>query len=136
MAWTEPVTDRTQADYDNRTDKAFFGVADYSRIKGNLEHVAALAGVSSLLVGMDAVTYMDYPFARRLNALEQNIDILADAIYRPPSFAATKTWLPGGLVPSWTDANRWEACIALLKGYTDQIIAAKLPTPMGAWRGF
>lgn len=104
MAWTEPIIDRAGI--------TAFSVDDYARIKGNLQYLSELSGVT--LEPMDVISYTDYPFARRLNIIERNIDILADAIYRPPGFPATKTWVPGSQVPHWTDANRWEQCCAVL----------------------
>lgn len=79
--WTEPKTTWRETD--------FFNIEDYNRIKNNISHVMSVAmqlwpQLHEVPMGPDK-TYDDISFyADEINAMEQNVEVFADVIFRLP----------------------------------------------------
>mgnify|MGYP006375505159 CR=1 FL=1 len=84
MSYTTPVTDRTYADIAARNSRAYFNVADWTRIKGNeqitrnLTEILLSISVSATMIS--DVTTVTIPTASSINALLTNIENLRLAV--------------------------------------------------------
>lgn len=121
MSYTTPITDRTYADIAARNSKAYFNVADWTRIKGNEQIVRRLTEIL-LSISVSAslipdVTTLTIPKATEINLLLTNIENLRLAV-AGESIVGTTTeikddWASGisGTSPTIVDVNLWESTI-------------------------
>ena len=130
--WQEPKTDWEAGDY--------FNVADYNRIKGNLNALRELA--ISLYpsfeiedMGADK-NYSDYGFyADEINRFEANIDHIRSGTY-PFSTGVRKTFYENQPFIDWKELNRIEgACLLIYNNLIGQREGrARLPYQLGRRR--
>lgn len=109
MAWIEPKTDWTSADY--------FNAEDYNRIIGNIMHLKALgddlfSGLSNLSLGEEK-TYLSLIYAREMNNIENALDGLNLETYALV-IGDKQTFKANGSTPLWSEFNRIESAILLL----------------------
>ena len=154
MPWTIPKTDWAiqPRDQYGRYNCDWFNWQDYERIRENIEYLSRES--SAPIVKMWAIDEVvaEYPeytqyaggsitdlhrysapvdVDKQINPIERNLDILADVIYRPVDFPATKTWLKNGSTPTFDDLNRWETVLLNLYDALGRSISFKMPTQMG-----
>lgn len=117
----------------------WFNIEDYERICQNITYLHALG---SRLYHPFALLPMppqtpDAPcvYASVLNAVEQNLALLALHTVRPPGFAAAKTWQAGGFGPTVDDLNRIEGGCLLLHAHLARQAAALAKLPFGMGKG-
>lgn len=158
MAWQTPKTDwKVELDANGKYLGDFFNWSDYERIRGNLEWFADNYRVP--LVEMQSIdeTVITYPeftgyttgaaitdqmryaapvvVDTHINPIERNLDIIADSLFRPTDYPATKTWHANLATPTWQDLNRWERCIQIVHDTTKSISAYRLAYTLGMTRG-
>lgn len=119
-----PITDRSQADIDALTSKAFFNVADWLRIYSNAQVAKALVEylTDHLTIPFTAVTTpttATIPSVNDLNALLANINRIRVESGLPdiPGLdTLNEAWLAGNNAasPDYTDANEWERVIDII----------------------
>lgn len=123
MAWTTPVTDRTSADIASRTSKAFFNVADWTRIDGNITEVQgqilSLLGTTVTLNSVSTPTVTTFPSAGDINDLVENIDLLRQAAHLPEAtglIALLHAYQsgPAASAPDYVAVNGWENALDLM----------------------
>lgn len=125
MTWTNPRTNwACRYDETGRYTGDYFNIADYQRIKGNLEYLAALAAglytAAPVLPDIPTVTTAAFAKASTINALERSLDALAAHVY-DPGIPARKTWSAGDAAPTADDLNRIEgAALSLYQSLTAQ----------------
>ncbi len=138
MSYTTPVTDRTYADIAARNSKAFFNVADWTRIKGNEYITRSLAeillSISVSTTPIADVTTVTIPTASNINPLLTNIENLRLAV-AGLSIAGTSTeikddWATGMAVasPTFSDVNLWESTLHAIWTYINGAIYDNCPT--------
>lgn len=109
MAWIEPKTDWTSADY--------FNAEDYNRIIGNINHLKTLAG--DLFYGLSNFinerkkTVMSLIYAREMNDIENALESLNMETYGL-EIGDKQTFKANGSTPLWSEFNRIESAILLL----------------------
>lgn len=109
MAWIEPKTDWTSADY--------FNAEDYNRIIGNITHLKALAddlfsGLSNLSIGEEKAV-MSLIYAREMNNIENALEHLNLETYGL-EIGDKQTFKANGSTPLGSEFNRIESAILLL----------------------
>ena len=109
MAWIEPKTDWTSAD--------FFNAEDYNRIIGNITHLKALgddlfSGLSNLSMGEEK-SVMSLIYAREMNNIENALESLNLETYNL-GIGDKQTFKANGSTPLWSEFNRIESAILLL----------------------
>lgn len=117
--WVKPITDRTSADILARTAKAFFNIADWSRITGNCVEaqtvIEQLTGVVVALTSLTEPTVTTFPRAEDINALVENIERLRVAAGLPvavaPVLSHAYTGGAGSPAPDYQAVNQWEAVL-------------------------
>ena len=109
MAWIEPKTDWISTDY--------FNIEDYNRIIGNIRYLKALSealfkSFDTLSMGEEK-TYVSMIYAREMNAIESNLEIINTNTY---SFdiGETQTFQANKSTPLWSEFNRIESACLLL----------------------
>ena len=114
MAWIEPKTDWVSTDY--------FNIEDYNRIIGNIRYLKDFA--EELFKALDTLdmgeekTYVSMIYAREMNAIESNLEIINSNTY---SFdiGDKQTFQANNSTPLWSEFNRIEsACLLLYKTMT------------------
>lgn len=106
MAWTEPKTSWTEDDY--------FNVEDYDRITGNITHLKAF--LDSLFCGLTDIQLMDEKlisdpiYAREINDIENNIELLNAETYKL-EIGETKEYYPNQRTMDFNELNRIESAI-------------------------
>lgn len=108
--WIEPKTNWGKSDYFNLDP-------DYVRIKGNILYLHEL--VSSLYAPFSLQTMKDYsisdiPRADFFNAVEDNVQRLADGHFRPYGFIDSKYYIGNEAPWNQDDLNRIENNLLLL----------------------
>ena len=155
MPWTTPKTNWAiqPRDQYGRYNGDWFNWQDYERIRENIEYLAetyyapiaamqsidqavmeypGYTGYTSGAAITDAMRYAAPVMVNlQINPIERNLDILADNIYRPDGYQATKTWAANGKTPTVADLNRWETVLLNLYDAFGRSISFKMPTPMG-----
>lgn len=140
MAYTSPVTDRDQADIDALNSKAYFNVADWTRIYDNAEHVNGLftsvLGYPISFVTLDTPTTATIPTVTAFNTLMENINRMSAwaAEYAAAPIVGTLKgdWQAGAGMqsPNYADVNTWESIIdvlyVLLSSWTPPAISGNL----------
>lgn len=159
MAWTTPKTDwKIQPpDEYGRYNGDWFNWQDYERIRQNIIYLADEANLtwevdvplqkmwsideividypeySLYMSGADITDQMRYAapviVEKQINPLEHNLDILANYIFRPDDYPATKTWRENGTTPTFNDLNRWESCCQTIYELVENtvFVGKKLP---------
>lgn len=138
MSYTTPITDRTYADIAARNSKAYFNVADWTRIKNNEQITRSLAeillSISVTATPIPDVTTATIPTTASVNALLTNIENLRLAV-AGESIVGTTTeikddWAPGisGTSPTIVDVNLWESTIDAIWTYIHGAIYDNCPT--------
>lgn len=110
MAWVTPKTDW------QRTD-TFSLDPDYSRIRGNILHLKAVAATLYLpfsLAAMADYPIADFPFAEFFNAVDGNADMLLDETFRPTNTPRGKIYAAHKPVWNDNDLNRIERALLTL----------------------
>lgn len=79
MAWTTPITDRTEADVANKTSKGVINAADMNRIEGNVAVISALGAVS-ITTPVTDWDYTDYPLESDHTRIINNTTALRSAL--------------------------------------------------------
>lgn len=101
----------------NWTSADYFNAADYNRLKSNIEALRALAVKyypTFDISAITAVTAGTVPTYAALNAIESNIELLADKTYRSQLFEDGKTFSSaGGIAWNYEDLNRLESNLQL-----------------------
>ena len=114
MAWIEPKTDWISTDY--------FNIEDYNRIIGNIRYLKALAealfkSFDTLSMGEEK-TYVSMIYAREMNAIESNLEIINAKTYGF-DIGETQTFQANKSTPLWSEFNRIEsACLLIYKTMT------------------
>ena len=108
MAWIEPKTDWTSADFFNAED---------NRIIGNITHLKALgddlfSGLSNLSMGEEK-SVMSLIYAREMNNIENALESLNLETYNL-GIGDKQTFKANGSTPLWSEFNRIESAILLL----------------------
>lgn len=85
--WRDPIYDRTQADVDNRTAKAYLNIGDLNRIEENIQYLSDIftAGATG-----KAWNYESLPTVEEFERILENIDKLK-AKWPVPEIEATPT---------------------------------------------
>ena len=109
MAWIEPKTDWISTDY--------FNIEDYNRIIGNIRYLKALAealfkSFDTLSMGEEK-TYVSMIYAREMNAIESNLEIINANTYSF-NIGETQTFQANKRTPLWSEFNRIESACLLL----------------------
>ena len=104
MAWTEPVTDRTEEDVLQRRKKGFCNAEDLNRLEENCGWLGEALGVP--LVAKEW-TREDFPTWGELQRLLSNIQALRDAYYTRTDAPDT----PANPLNTW---EKWNAAETIL----------------------
>lgn len=132
MPWQDPKTDWKIQQYgpNGEYQGDWFSLADYARVKSNIEYLGEITGVP--LVQMPEQTHtVEGPLADIFNNIEQNLERIASMWYRPTGFQPSKTWAGNMFAPAVDDWNRWERNAALLYSTYLNTIRIALPAMMG-----
>lgn len=102
----------------------YFNADDYNRIKSNIEDLLEIALKyyrDFSLYSIDEVTVNTIPTYATLNAIEDNVELIADNTFRPDDLAAGKHYTAkGGTAWDYADLNRIENNLKLLyEGFVD-----------------
>lgn len=115
----DAVTDRTQADIDNRTEKAFLNASDLNRIEGNCSILAGILAVSGLTIKTNW-TYSDSITPSQITRILENIAALRAAYFTYTTTPKT----PDGIL-QWEKLNAAEQILFdLYSLHTDNVNAA------------
>lgn len=129
MAYTTPVTDRTAADIAAKNPKAYFNVADWTRVYDNSQLVNSLAAVmldqQITFNTLTAPTIATIPSVIDFNILVGNIEFLRAYFNNEvPNVAGTLVsikddWEAGFNkdAPDYVDANLWESTLDAIWDY-------------------
>lgn len=124
MSYVTPVTDRTFSDIAAKNSKAYFNVADWTRIYRNGQIVVRIAGISSAgdidyfsypIIGTPSTT--SFPLATDINNVMSSInDVLNDFAYG--GTLLKENWIAGvgEASPTYIDVNLWESAIDWIWG--------------------
>lgn len=126
MAYTTPITDRTQADIAARNSKAFFNVVDWIRIYGNSSEtntvLTAALGAMASFVTISAVVNTDIPTVAEINIFLANIERMRYAlkdssVANDVDFIEIKDDYVEGqnkIAPNFINVNSWEKVIDII----------------------
>ena len=109
MSWITPKTDWVSTDY--------FNIEDYNRIIGNIRYLKDFA--EELFKALDTLdmgeekTYVSMIYAREMNAIESNLEIINANTYSF-NIGETKTFQANKSTPLWSEFNRIESACLLL----------------------
>ena len=159
MPWTTAKTDWAiqPRDQYGRYNGDWFNWQDYERIRENIEYlaetyyapIAAMQSIDQAVMAYpgytgytsgaaitDAMRYAAPVMVNlQINPIERNLDILADSIYRPDGYPATKTWAANGKTPTVADLNRYENCLLQIYNVMKNSAAYRLAIRLGTKRG-
>ena len=131
MGYLSPITDRTQADVINRTDKGFFNVSDWARIVNNIRimhaevkriHGAAVPALSM----MPEMIITSIPTAEDFRALVGNIERtrIAAKFLNTSGQGLFYQFTAGGKSFGFGEVNDWERMIdRLYRRYLELVTA-------------
>ena len=132
MAYTTPITDRGLADITAQNSKAFFNVADWTRVYGNSLEVNTLLATNIYTLSFDTLTTpttANIPTVSEINTMLSNIErmrlwasiYLSDYITDPLFVEIKDDWLAGqsNTAPNYINVNSWEKVLDLLNDYLD-----------------
>ena len=137
MSYTTAVTDRTAADVAAKNTKAYFNVADWSRIYRNAQLVNSLVEISvgapNSFPVITAPTITSVPSLTDFNTLLLSIENFRTAsapIEAVAPTAITYDWIAGVAYPSpkYTDVNLWESTIDAIWIYVNGSAYSNCPT--------
>ncbi len=127
MAYTTPITDRDYADILAQNSKAFFNVADWTRIYNNADHVNdqvnSYYGSSVAFTAVSSPTDDDISTIADFNTLLGNIEVLRAWVVANVSYSPSELdteikddWVAGQgeVSPNWQNVNRWENHIDIM----------------------
>lgn len=118
MPWLEPVFDREPS--------AFYNVEDLNRVEGNTAYLAEMLssyGYTVVIVTVTDRTIKNIEFHDSLNRIGLNEVALVNAFYQPEGWEAPITnWVPVAMSFRYTDANRLERNLLLIKVLLDNTI--------------
>ena len=109
MGWITPKTDWVSTDY--------FNIEDYNRIIGNISYLKDFA--EELFKALDTLdmgeekTYVSMIYAREMNAIESNLEIINANTYGF-DIGETQTFQANKSTPLWSEFNRIESACLLL----------------------
>ena len=138
MSYTTAVTDRTAADVVAKNTKAYFNIADWSRIYRNAELVNSLCEIlvedgplSFPIVSTPTITII--PSITDFNSLLSSVEVfrtLNSAITAVAPTAIKHDWIAGvgEISPKYTDVNLWESTIDAIWTYLNGTSYAACPT--------
>jgi hypothetical protein len=140
MAWTTPIADRTAADLVARNAKAFFNLADWTRVRNNTTEVRALIlsllGVSISAASLSTPTTSTVPAAADVNALIGDIETCRETAALPLSLApALEHDYVGGpsqIAPDYLDVNDWETVLLNIHGLLANAVDYSIPCGVAA----
>ena len=140
MSYTTAVTDRTAADVAAKNTKAYFNVADWSRIYRNAQLVNSLVEISvgapNSFPVITAPTITSVPSLTDFNALLLSIENFRTASAPIEAVAPTAIkydWIAGvgQPAPKYTDVNLWESTIDAIWDYLNGSSYSACPTLTG-----
>lgn len=109
IGWVPPKTDWISSDY--------FNVEDYDRITGNIRYLKALSDEVFDEFAINAMeeekTYTSMIYAREMNAIENNLEILNENTYGL-DIGKTTLYQANKSTPLWSEFNRIESASLLL----------------------
>ena len=118
MSYIEPITDRTQADVINRTDKGFFNVSDWARIANNVRimHAAVKRIHGADVPALNEMTDMtaeSIPTAEDFRGLVGNIERtrITARFLIPSGTEIFYAFSAGGKSFGFGEVNEWERTI-------------------------
>jgi hypothetical protein len=120
-SWQTPITDRTSVSYYNYTD--------LNRVDNNTRYIQEFMATYQAQTNLAAyVTKTNTSILRpaQLNNVELNIELLKSALGTPTGWITVKTNWTGGNAFVYTDANRLESNLALLKTMAENVKDALL----------
>ena len=121
--WQGPVTDRSQADVDNREPKAFLNAGDLNRIEQNIEHLSdVLHSFRYDVSPLPAVLWGrgDIPESSDIGHIIEKATALIEAYYEPNGYAGL-SGIPAKQL-DFTDINNVEQALYLIKDLLDRDI--------------
>lgn len=143
MAYVTAITDRKNADIIARNSKAFFNVADWTRVYGNSLEVNTLLATNIYTLSFDTLTTptaADIPTVSEINIMLANIErmrlwasiYLRDYITDPLFVEIKDDWIAGqsNTAPNYINVNSWEKVLDLLNDYLDPYTP---PVVSGDW---
>lgn len=139
MSYTTPVTDRTAADLLARNSKAFFNVADWTRIYNNAELVAGLIWVIGDDPQWESVatipTITTIPVVADFNTLTGNIERTRLAALNTDTIPGISTEIETGYTAgasyptfNYRDVNLWESTLDTIWDFYDGANYGVCPT--------
>ena len=137
MSYTTPVTDRTAADVAAKNTKAYFNVADWTRIYDNtqlLSTLLAAIGQPSTFTTIGYATVTTIPSVTDFNTLIGNIKnaqaIVEAFLISPTGLAILKSdWTAGVGQPTfnYVHVNSWEQNISILYQFINTLAVLRKP---------
>lgn len=127
MAYTTPITDRDAADIAAQNSKAFWNVADWTRVYDNSSatntHINSEFGASIPFYACTTPTNTTIPTVADFNEFLANIErirvwVVANVVYYPSALDTgiedSYTAGQSETSPNYTNANRWESHLDLM----------------------
>lgn len=131
MSYTTPVTDRTAADVAAKNTKAYFNVADWTRIYDNTFFINAMledVEHSADFTTISTPTITTIPSVTNFNTLIQNIKnvqiVVESFLNSPTGLAVLKTdWAAGAEEQTFNylHVNSWEQNISILYTFLNNL---------------
>lgn len=126
MAWIQPKTNWQGGWLNGVYNGDYFNLADYNRIKNNLQELRNMAIISypefAVVTGVDWEDYNRIPRAADINQLENNLETIRSNTY-PFKTGEKKTYYGNVAAIDFEELNRLESATLLiynnLKGQSD-----------------
>jgi len=137
MSYTTPITDRSAVDLAAKNSKAYFNVADWTRIYRNAQLVNSLVEISvgtpNSFPAIGTKTTAAIPLVTDFNSLLLSIENFRTASAPIEAVAPTaikNDWIAGAgqPVPKYTDVNLWETTIDAIWTYLNGSSYSMCPT--------
>lgn len=133
IEWVEPKTNWSSNDR--------FNIADFNRIKNNLEYLHAKAvsmykSFNILDMGNDIMSYENFWKVNYFNAFEENVDII-NKIILTKDYGTSQRFFENGPFIKWDELNRVENACLQMKNilYRQEIGLRKIPFSLGNMKG-
>lgn len=131
--WKTPKTDwGVRYDTEGNYVGDYFNVADYNRIKDNIDYLYSLACrlyKPFEITTMKDVTIGSYGYASTFDALDANLETLAVNTFRPSKMQPVKHWIGNQPPPTAQDLNRIEETCAIFKNVFEMQAACQKKLP-------